>query len=478
MKLGYYQCTAGNYVPFVNKGIISTILNWHDCKKNLHCKSLKFFMKKIVVTVLSSVVFLAVNAQSINKIINTRQVKRIEKILAADDMEGRRTFTAGIVKASSFIESEFEKIGLQKFNGASDFKQAFFMYNATVTSASIEINGIKIADSMVVPFTYQPNVMLTQTDAVEVVKISARDKFGEKFNQYYSSKKNLLVLVDSTFNKLMKNINDIDKLSANPTGNTVVFVFAAPATADKFTIQIQTAVEKKPLNNVVGILPGKSKPDEYVIFSAHYDHLGTGSPDEGVPHNDKDSIYNGANDDAAGTTAVIMLARYFKKLNNNERSIVFAAFVAEEIGGFGAQYFSKQLQPEKVMSMFNIEMIGTTSKWGEKSAYLTGFEKSDMGKILQQNLEGSAFKFYPDPYPEQQLFYRSDNATLARLGVPAHTISTSKMDNEPYYHTAGDEIGTLDMKNMAAIIQAIAVSSATIISGKDTPTRVDTKSLR
>jgi hypothetical protein len=69
--------------------------------------------------------------------------------------------------------------------------------------------------------------------------------------------------------------------------------------------------------------------------------------------------------------------------------------------------------------------VGTDSKWGNNSAYITGFEKSSMGAILQKNLEGSAFKFYPDPYPEQQLFYRSDNATLARLGVPAY-ISTSK----------------------------------------------------
>ena len=100
-----------------------------------------------------------------------------------------------------------------------------------------------------------------------------------------------------------------------------------------------------------------------------------------------------------------------------------------------------------------------------------------MGEILQKNLKGSVFTFHPDPYTEQQLFYRSDNATLARLGVPAHTISTSKMDSEPNYHKASDEIETLDMKNMAAIIKAIAVSSASIISGTDTPSRVDTKQL-
>ena len=69
------------------------------------------------------------------------------------------------------------------------------------------------------------------------------------------------------------------------------------------------------------------------------------------------------------------------------------------------------------------------------------------------------------------------SATLARQGVPAHTLSTSKMDSEKYYHTQGDEIGTLDIKNMTRIIQAIAISSTSIVDGKDTPTRVDTSQI-
>jgi hypothetical protein len=118
-------------------------------------------------------------------------------------------------------------------------------------------------------------------------------------------------------------------------------------------------------------------------------------------------------------------------------------------------------------------MIGTASKWGTNSAYITGYERSDFGKILQSNLERTGFHFEPDPYPKQNLFYRSDNATLAALGVPAHTISTSKMDSEPNYHKQSDEIETLDMNNMAEIIKAIALSSKTIVNGKDTPQRIE-----
>ena len=149
-------------------------------------------------------------------------------------------------------------------------------------------------------------------------------------------------------------------------------------------------VKGKAANNVIGILPGKSKPNEYVIFSAHYDHLGMEK--EGI-----DKIYNGANDDASGTTAVIALAKYFKELDKNERTIIFVAFTGEEIGGFGSKFFSAKMDPSKVVAMFNIEMIGTESKWGKNSAYITCFEKTDVGTILQKYLRGTTFNVSQDP---------------------------------------------------------------------------------
>jgi hypothetical protein len=94
------------------------------------------------------------------------------------------------------------------------------------------------------------------------------------------------------------------------------------------------------------------------------------------------------------------------------------------------------------MAMFNIEMIGSPSKWGENSAFITGYERTDMAKILENNLAGSAFTFHPDPYPGQNLFYRSDNASLAKKGVPAHTISTTQIDIDKTYHTPEDEVST------------------------------------
>lgn len=230
-------------------------------------------------------------------------------------------------------------------------------------------------------------------------------------------------------------------------------------------------VDGERANNVIGVLPGKSKANEYVVFSAHFDHLGTKSK-FGKNDTKDDKVFNGANDDASGVTAVIALANYFKQLNANERTLVFVTFTGEEIGGLGSEFFTESINENQVIAMFNIEMIGTESKWGRNSAYITGFEKSDFGVILQRNLKDTDFNFYEDPYPKEQLFYRSDNARLAAIGVPAHTISTSKMDNEPNYHKLSDEVTTLDMDNMTEIIKAIALSSESILKGIDTPTRI------
>jgi Zn-dependent M28 family amino/carboxypeptidase len=320
--------------------------------------------------------------------------------------------------------------------------------------------------------TPQANFSITEASGYEVVKINKEDNLGTAIRKYMGANKNYLILVDESF---AQNFSRLTSLKSNLTENQKSLVFVlTTATPTKFTIEASHKIENLSLANVVAVIPGKSLANEYVIFSGHYDHLGINS----ARAVNGDSIYNGANDDAAGTTAMIILSKYFKKLNNNERTLIFAAFTAEEVGGFGAQYFSKQFDPMTVKAMFNIEMIGTESKWGRNSAYITGYEKTDMGAILQKNLAGSGFTFYPDPYTDQNLFYRSDNATLARLGVPAHTISTSKMDSEPNYHKPSDEFQTLDMDNMNEIIKAIAKSAQSIIAGKDTPSRVDTTQLK
>ncbi len=415
--------------------------------------------------------FFSATSQKIDKIINAAEVDRIERILSADDMQGRKTFTPGIDKAAGFIASEFAKSKLKFFGEAKSYFQEFAM----TKSKPVEVKGMLDNEPLTVDNiavnTTAAEVHINSLKDYQVVMVKATDTFNKVIFPLFEAEKNVLILVDTAHSRRFRSMQRFSTNAKFPSNVTQVLILTTNMNPTSFNLHVKHEQTLQALKNVVGVIPGKSKKDEYVVFSGHYDHLGIGKPDK-----NQDSIFNGANDDAAGTTAVMMLASYFSETKNNERTLVFVAFTAEEIGGFGSRFFSKQMNPDKVMAMFNIEMIGTESKWGTNSAYITGYEKSDMGKILQANLEGSKFHFEPDPYPKQNLFFRSDNATLAALGVPAHTISTSKMEeapnNEPNYHKQSDEIGTLDMNNMAEIIKAIAISSKTIVSGKDTPTRV------
>ncbi|MES2329452.1 MAG: M28 family peptidase [Bacteroidota bacterium] len=429
-------------------------------------------MKKISMMLLLGSIATFSFAQDIDKILNAKEVERIERTLSSDDMQGRATFSPGIDKAAAFIADEFKKAGLQPWNGTTFIQQLPNMVGPKPTSVSVKFDGVEVDPKNVIISSGKFDLQMNELSGYQKVSIAKGANLNTEIRNISGPKK-MLVLIDTSFAATFA------RLGGRPSVQSDRSVIMVLTTQDPKTYSVTAKFPEMKLQNVVGVLPGKSKKNEYVIFSGHYDHLGIRGGKDRDGNVITDSIFNGANDDAAGTTAVMMLAKYFKAINDNERTLVFAAFAAEEIGGYGAQYFSKQYKPEEVMAMFNIEMIGTESKWGRNSAYITGYERTDMGPILQKNLEGSGFTFYPDPYTTQNLFFRSDNATLAYLGVPAHTISTAKMENppEPNYHKASDEIGTLDMENMALIIKAIAISSKGIISGKETPSRVDVSNL-
>lgn len=426
-------------------------------------------MKRYLATIALLAVSISSFGQDVNKLIGQDDVTRIIKTLSADDMQGRATFTPGIEKAATFIEGEYKKAGLKPLTGNTGYRQNFAMIRSTPIKTTATINGRSIAVDSTFALAGASFNWANNSD-VQVVQLGAEKNFREEYLGYIKSGKKMLVLVDPNFQAIFKRVrNHVLSGSASfktDTGQTLVFVLGKFDSIKSFEVSYEGKTEELPLFNVAGMIPGKTKPDEYVVFSGHYDHLGIIKPMEG------DSIANGADDDASGTTAVISLAKYYKQLNNNARTLIFVAFTAEEIGEYGSQYFATKVDPDKVVAMFNIEMIGKASKFGENSAFITGFDRSNFGTILQNNLQGTVFKFHPDPYPDQDLFYRSDNASLAEKGVPAHTISTDQIDIDKLYHTVKDEFGSLDVSNITSTIRAIALSSRSIVSGKDAPTRV------
>jgi hypothetical protein len=431
-------------------------------------------MRKLFVTglLISTTSFLFAQ-KNIDAVINAKEVDRIERVLASDEMQGRKTFTPAIDRAADFIASEFAKSKLVFWKDSKSYFQEFVMTKAKAKEITGSLDGEVLNENNVALNTTSAEINISSLKDYEVVFVRKGDDFSKVVFPIFDKETNVLVFVDTSFTRRFRGMQRFGGNAKFASPVSQVFILTTNPNPTSINLRVKNELTEQHLKNVVGVLPGKSKKEEYVIFSGHYDHLGVGRPDK-----NQDSIFNGANDDAAGTTAVIMLANYYSRLKNNERTLVFVAFTAEELGGFGSRYFSKQFNPDKVMAMFNIEMIGTESKWGKNSAYITGYERTDMGSILQKNLQGTGFTFYPDPYPSQNLFFRSDNATLAELGVPAHTISTSKMDSEPNYHKQSDQIETLNMENMAEIIKSIALSAQTIINGKDSPTRVKVDDLK
>jgi len=405
-------------------------------------------------------------------------VGRVVRALAADDMQGRATGKPSGERAAQFLAAEFKRIGLKTLPGLTSYEQTFPAYESSVSSFSVTLNNAPVAKEKALLLSSQPRLNWTNADAPapRIVVVGAQDNPQQYMRDIIRPRENILVLLDSTHTTIFKRIADYlghsNLRMEEPNSNSfssVVVLTAGPVTSKvPFKVAAVNTIRTLTLRNVVGVLPGKdpARKAEQVIFSAHYDHLGT------LPTVAGDSIANGADDDASGTTAVVALAEHFKKKNDNARTLLFVAFTAEEIGGFGSQYFSKQLDPEKIVAMFNIEMIGKLAQFGPNTAFITGFERSNFGPLLQANLQDTPFRFEPDPYPAQNLFYRSDNATLARLGVPAHSISTDQIPTDKLYHSVDDEVESLNLPNMTAVITAIARSASGIISGQQTPTRI------
>jgi hypothetical protein len=431
-------------------------------------------MKKITYLALLLFVGQQTFAQSVEQIISKDYVEKLIKTLSSDDMQGRATFTPGIDKAAKFIESEFKSIGLKPLTSEQGFRQSFSKIQLKPSESKVTINGKAIdAANVMVNGNTSESVSFDQTSNTPVVVLNTSKTFMEQLRPLTRSGKKQIVIVNPSFkddfNRIKVRLDQgsiVDQKNINSNPNLTVFILDEATDVKNYTVSLKNTLLNMPLFNVAGMIPGKSKAKEIVVFSGHYDHLGI------IKSVEQDSIANGADDDASGITGMISLAKYYKKLNNNERTLIFVAFTAEEIGGYGSQYFSSKLNPDDVVAMFNIEMIGKDSKFGQNTAYITGFDKSDFGTILQKNLKGTEFTFHPDPYPEQNLFYRSDNATLAALGVPAHTISTVQIDGDKLYHTVKDEFSSLDVNNILSTIRGIAKSAITIVKGTDTPTRI------
>lgn len=425
---------------------------------------------------------------AINNNITLAQITKDVTYLASDELKGRDNFSLGIRQAASYITQRFSDVGLTPANGAASFKQQYTVQKITPDTLTVQLNGQSIdtdALSMATTITdFNWSSSTNSTNPVNIVMIGKNDNMRKAISELNSQGGQHLVLLHPQHEDSFKRYQDhfargLTKLVDNKTtkaGGVIVIALTDISQVKQFNASGHAKVTNTLLTNVVGILPGKSKANEIVLYSAHYDHLGV-KPSVDQAANSKQStgseIFNGADDDASGVSAIINLANHFTQLGNNERTLMFAAFSAEELGGFGSRYFSTHVEPATITAMINIEMIGKPAIFGEGSVWMTGMDRSSLGEQLNQALVPQSLKVYADPYPEQNLFYRSDNATLARLGVPAHSFSSTKLDKDKHYHQVSDDISSLNLPSMLQVIKTLAIATTPLVDGSITPSRID-----
>jgi hypothetical protein len=262
--------------------------------------------------------------------------------------------------ATAFIEKEFKNIGLKPLKGLQGYRQPFDKEKVWPEQLQVVVDGVTIPQQNSLIISDEASIDIANSTAIRILPYDTAAKgpqhFYSKIGSFLRDTTSALMVVAPEYQEGFDGLKQYySGRFTNKRKYTKTFVIG-PTTATTYSIKAKQRLERIVMANVVGVLEGKGKLDEMVVFSGHYDHIGILATVNG------DSIANGADDDASGTTAVIELARYFKKLKDNNRTIIFVAFTAEEIGGYGSKYFSEQINAEKVVAMFNIEMIGTDSK--------------------------------------------------------------------------------------------------------------------
>jgi len=251
------------------------------------------------------------------------------------------------------------------------------------------------------------------------------------------------------FNGLSLSSTAVETLSHLPEGTTIQF--RAPFTSKPAATW-----------NAVGMIKGTDPALQKVavLFSAHLDHIGLGKPVSG------DTIYNGADDDASGCAAVLELARVLGSGPKPKRTVIFALFGSEELGGTGSTYFREHPPVPLVDLAVNLEfeMIGRAdSAVKQNELWLTGWERSNLGPTLAEH----GAHLVGDPHPEQNFFARSDNYVLAQKGVVAQTISSYGLHKD--YHQPSDDIAHIDFQHMKDAISSLLEPIEWLVNSGFTP---------
>jgi len=433
-----------------------------------------------------------------------------EEFLASDAMQGRGSGTHDELVAATYIAAELRAYGIAPAGNDGDggYIQTVPLIKNTVTAPpTLEITPAN--GSPAITWTYGKNFLVSYLSAPDfsgplqkfdsaspappkitpgaiVFVTGSPDKVrGIAFSTSDSGATGAIVLSNKSALDFESRARTLPRISNKLDGDSnglrdFNFLELTPDAADKLAqlpdgtqIHFKAAAEREKILtwNAVGILRGTDLDSkdhtnnatikhETVLLSAHLDHLGIGRPVNG------DSIYNGADDDASGVTAVLELARVLGAAPRPRRTVIFALFGSEESGGLGSTYFREH--PPVPLSEFvanlEFEMIGRADpKVKTDTVWLTGWERSNLGPTLA----GHGANLVADPHPDENFFARSDNYVLAKKGVVAQTVSSYGLHSD--YHRPSDDVAHLDFKHMDAAIGSMLYPVEWLVNSTFTP---------
>jgi aminopeptidase YwaD len=417
-------------------------------------------------------------AQQTGWVVKPEWVRAHEEFLASDVMQGRGSATRDEEITATYVASEFMGYGLKTAPEMSGYLQGaeivapmldghatvsaggvtfqegkdFDLLNSPGKMAEGKLLGVAVGDIAAAKVERGAAVLVTGVADVDAA-LNAYGGFRRKGAAVVllvqaPGTENLLGMLGGTTRTPIRLADD----PAPPARPTFVLVHADAAAklTDGSTVSVAVKLlpDAKPRRtfNAIGYLQGTDANAGTILLTAHLDHLGVGRPVNG------DAIYNGANDDAAGTTAVLELAHALAAGPKLKRSVLFVCYGSEEAGELGSTYFGKHspVPLQDLVTNLEFEMIGNQDpKMPKGVLLLTGWERSNLGPTLKAH--GALLG--PDPYPEQHFFERSDNYALALQGVVAHTAAG--WGTPPTYHQPSDDLAHLDVPFMTSAIQSL-----------------------
>ncbi|MBL9079940.1 MAG: M28 family peptidase [Planctomycetes bacterium] len=406
------------------------------------------------------------------------RVREVVSWLAADERRGRDTGSVELEQCADWLAQQFEAAGLQPGSRGT------FFHEWTLPGLRLDSSAVTV--TLTRRFADQETVIVAEPgrdvrwlrpgdgdrgEAEACTVVHADDPALPRVLLQRSARRPFVLEVDEQDPDWLRTATAHTQLGGVRGASRPVFLVrkgllpAAPTDGREATWTLTwstPAVEKieVPLRNVVALLPGTTKKDQYVVMSAHYDHIGIGRAVAG------DAIYNGADDNATGTTAVLLAAAAMAKAEPPARSVLFVCFAGEERGLLGSAAFCDRppVPREQIVANLNLEMVGRPEPGNEGKAWLTGPGYSDFADIVRAPMQQAGVELIGFEHADM-LFAQSDNWSFAQKGIVAHSLSAGSLHRD--YHQPGDEVGKLDLAHMTRILRAL-VPAVRALADRDT----------